>query len=604
MSRGKPLALKPFCEALEHRCRELSYEELVELVLRLGARVRPGDRIDFLEQVGSLFDPASLEVDSGSLIERIETFVQEIRTRWETIDDGSYWELYAEEEVESYNEDRHYGDPFGVPAMTSVQWEALLELLAEADALFADGKLDEAGAAYEPLLSLFRRENDFTSYRPVLDDDDQHAIELRETRARYARCVYETTPPESRLERTLAAMEANVHHPFADSPLLAKYPTFAEMADARRSELPDKEAFLHKWKQRLGEEAETSPRAQSLFFEAVEITEGEPGLRRTAREDRAGRAGAYRYWIAHLRAHNQWHEALDAAREALQVVPAVSNTVSPGPVHNPRDHRRFVMYIAETLVSGGRVLQNDEIVLEGHWAALKHKRSDSSLAELLQTGEALGRRNLVLEQAIEVLASDTERHTRTHVKALIMAGRLGETFAVTRSAKAVGWSHPDSAVGLCFAAILAHASGRTPDGLPTVERLLVEYAEPSWSYIKSRMSEREKRIGSYLVAGVIEGVTKAELDRDLAATYVGWAEKVGRARVDHIVSEKHRGAYRRAAEVLVALAELYAATDRAQRSAELLDEYRIRFNRHSAFKRELREVLSQSDLQGISRRHA
>ena len=602
MSRGKPLALKPFCEALEHRCRELSYEELVELVLRLGARVRPGDRINFLEQVGSLFDPASLEVDSGSLIERIEIFVQEIRTRWETIDDGSYWEVYAEEEEgQSYYEGRYYGDPFDVPAMTSPQWETLLELLAEADALFADGNLEKAGAAYEPLLSLFRRENEFAGYLPAVEDD-QHAIELRETRARYARCVYEVTPPESRLERTLAAMAVNVHPPFSDSPVLEEYPTFTEMADARRSELPDKEAFLHKWKRRLGEEAETSPRAQSLFFEAVELTEGEPGLRRTARENRAGRAGAYRHWIAHLRAHNRWHEALEAAREALQVVPAVANTVSTGPVHYPRDHSRFVMYIAETLVSGGRELENDEVVLEGHWVAFKHERSDSSLAELLQAGDALGRRNLVLEQAIELLASDSEPHTRTHVKALIMAGRLGETFAVTRSAKAVGWSHPDSAVGLCFAAILAYSSGRTPESLPTIERLLVEYAEPSWSFIESRMGEQEKRIRSYLVAGVIEGVTKAELNSDLAASYVGWAEKVGRARVDHIVSEKHRRAYRRAAEVLVALAELYTATDRPIRAAELLDEYRTRFNRHSAFKRELREVLSQSDLQEIARR--
>ncbi|MFW5797593.1 MAG: hypothetical protein ACOCXE_03700, partial [Spirochaetota bacterium] len=292
--------------------------------------------------------------------------------------------------------------------------------------------------------------------------------------------------------------------------------------------------------------------------------------------------------------HERWHEAVNAGREALEALVATGSDSHDG-------RGRVVKYAAETLVAGGRVLQNDETVLEGHRAGFGCERSDSSLAELLQAGEAVGRRESVLEQAIELLESDTEGRTRMHVKALLMAGRLGETFAIARSAKAVGWTHPDSTGGLCFAAILAHAAGRHADTLPTIERLLEEHAGPSQVFIDSQTDEKERHTRSYLVSSVMEGVAKAELDENIVASYLRWAETVGRARVDFIVSQKQRGAYRRAAEVLVALAELYAATGRPQLAADLIDEYRDRFNRHSAFKRELREALSQTDLRGISR---
>ena len=72
----------------------------------MGAQVRPGDRLALLKQVGSLFDPAALEVDPDSPAAKAESFVQDLLTRWEAIADGSYWKLYADEESEEA--DRYY----------------------------------------------------------------------------------------------------------------------------------------------------------------------------------------------------------------------------------------------------------------------------------------------------------------------------------------------------------------------------------------------------------------------------------------------------------------------------------------------------------------
>ena len=582
MSNRKPLALKPFCEALEQHCRTLSYEELVELVLALGAQVRPGERHAFLEQIGSLVDLAALGVDPGSLAAKAESLVQELHTRWEAISDGSYWELYADEESEESG--RYYRDSFDVPAITEAHWETLLELFAEAEALVVDGRLEDARRAYEPLISLFRRENE-NPFAPSASADRQK-LELREARARYARCVYETAPLESRLEHTLWALEATARHPFAELALSGDYPTFTEMADARRTELPDRETFLQSWRQRLREETGGSARAQALFLEAVELTEGEPGLQRVAREWWPSRPLAYRYWIEYLRNRERRQDAVNAAREVLRPEHA---GLTDGPLDPlaARDHRRVRTYAAETLVNIGRQLQDDEIVLEGRRTLFQFRRSDRSLAELLQAAEPLGRREIELQQAIDILGAGEERRTATHVKALMIAGRLGETFSIARSGKSVGWSHSDGATGLCFAAILAHSNGGAVPSTPVIERLLVEYAEPD---------EEADRPDGYLVQAIVEGLTQASLDQETAASYLRWAEKVARARVDHVVSKKHRGAYRRAAETLVALGEHYAVTARPDSAATLIQEYRDRFNRHTAFKRELREVLSQSAL--------
>ncbi len=599
MTARKPLAFKPFCEALEQHCRTLSYDELVELVIALGARVRPGERHAFLEEVGSLADPAALEVDPGSLAAKAESFAQELQTRWEAIADGSYWELYGDEELEISG--RYYRDPFDVPAITEEHWARLLELFAEADSLFADGSLEDARRAYEPLISLFRRGDDLPFHAYASDDPEK--LDLRETRARYARCVYETAPLESRLERTLWAMEATVQSPFADLALSDSYPTFTEMAEARRAELPDRESFLQSWRERLHEEVGVSARAQALFLEAVELTEGEPGLQRVAREWWPGRPLAYRYWIEYLRNRERRLEAVHAAREVLRL----EDTGSANEAFDSRDRRSVRRYAAETLVHVGRQLQDDEIVLEGRRALFLLERSEESLANLLQAAETLDRREIELKQAIDILAAGKQRHNATHVKALIIAGRLGDTFAIARSGKSVGWSYSDCAMGLCFAAILAHSADRDARraggggaGTPTIKRLLVEYAEAPHPFIdpevKTSSDEEADRPNSYLVQVIFEGLTQAGLGRETAASYLRWAEKVGRARVDHIVSEKHRGAYRRAAETLVALGEYYAATARPDSAAALIQEYRERFNRHIAFKRELREVLSESGL--------
>jgi uncharacterized Zn finger protein len=79
--------------------------------------------------------------------------------------------------------------------------------------------------------------------------------------------------------------------------------------------------------------------------------------------------------------------------------------------------------------------------------------------------------------------------------------------------------------------------------------------------------------------------------------YTDWAFLIGRDRVDGIVSNKHRSAYQRAAWVLGSLAEIHAARGETQNTRSLIEEYcKEKYNRHTAFRREVRQVISDSPL--------
>lgn len=79
--------------------------------------------------------------------------------------------------------------------------------------------------------------------------------------------------------------------------------------------------------------------------------------------------------------------------------------------------------------------------------------------------------------------------------------------------------------------------------------------------------------------------------------YLVWAEKIGKRRINHIVSNKYRNAYARAAQVLGSLVETYRVMDRDDKAKRLLHHfYNEKYNRFSAFRREVKTLVSASDL--------
>ena len=89
----------------------------------------------------------------------------------------------------------------------------------------------------------------------------------------------------------------------------------------------------------------------------------------------------------------------------------------------------------------------------------------------------------------------------------------------------------------------------------------------------------------------------AEKERD---EYLLAAEKAAFKRVDAIVGEKHRKSYWKAAQLLLAIAEIYWSNGKADQGQKLVSRFKEKYNHHSAFRAELQKAAKKSNLFSVS----
>jgi uncharacterized Zn finger protein len=104
-------------------------------------------------------------------------------------------------------------------------------------------------------------------------------------------------------------------------------------------------------------------------------------------------------------------------------------------------------------------------------------------------------------------------------------------------------------------------------------------------------------MGTSFYEEIISGLKQKKFTKAKRTEYLAWAEKIGKSRIEHIVSNKHRRAYERAAQVLGSLAEAYATMGQKNKAVKILHKYYSeKYSRFSAFRREVKAVLKDSDL--------
>ena len=577
MNATKPLAVKQFVEALQTQCKALSRDELINAIIGLGLDARPYQRREHLRRLVELEISPPTENNVESVIARCTDLLRQIHERWMKINDGTWWDDPDGEAEYDYDDE--------MPAMlTHEQEEDLLALFSEADALFLETRYAEAERVYSELLPLFLPDEHDRSVTAIEGDFD-----LRETRARHARCVYETTSSDRRLDHVLEALNSEMRWSgsWADPEQLL--PTLSDVANAAAAEPDNFGSFIETLKRTLGESARSGCRDEALYLEAIRTTEGVHGLRAAVDNWGGSHPRAYFEWMRALRGGYTWTELVAAARGALAEI--------PGDSPNHRMTRRFA---ATMLAEAGDVLNDPVLALEGRRSLFTLQPSDATFAELLRCATRCERRQEELEAAVAFL----ERGDSTlYVESLLIAGRLGETFSLLDSCRPLGWSSGRGVSALCFCAILAYRVLPRLGDYPTIDRyfrssLIASSAYPYWPEIDAEDPSIAES-GSHspeLHDDVVAGLSHTDLPIDLEKKYLAWADSIGRRRIDAIVSNLHRGAYRRAAIVLVALAERLLADGRSHESIDLVAHYRTKYNRHRAFKAELAVVLSQSAL--------
>ncbi|MEA1991427.1 MAG: hypothetical protein U9N58_04415 [Thermodesulfobacteriota bacterium] len=570
MEKSK-IALKPYLDTITGYCSTLSNEELTDIIISLAKDVPTSGRVGFLEKLRSYLPNQKVEMvpeadEIEHILDGIQAFRESIEERIESIEDGSYWEDRDDwEDDEYYDDDPDY--------VSEYQIEELEAFFDDAESLFLDDRLEDARKVYGAIFSLMSDIKEQADYLYL------NEIDIREARARYCRCVYETSDTEKRLDEFVAAMEIDASVPHNENEYDENYPMMQDVIDARPGEMEGLESFLPAWKEVLTEKG-TKGRPAVLLLEAVNRLEGISGVSRLAKKWKNSQPQGYLFWLNILKEENDQKGIIIVSTEGLKVL----------------KEGGFREKVAELMIDAAGKLNDAEHLMLGKRERIFSHMSDQNLLDLVDEATKQNARNEELDTVINFFkarkAIDVDEKV-LYVKTLLMSGKLDSAAAMAKNAKSVGWSHRSHA-GVVFGSVLSVLAGHS-ENAGTIKSLLRNYANEKSVY--SGRFSIDYDIGTSFYQEIIKGLKQKEDTRSQASEYLPWAEKIGKGRIEHIVSNKHRAAYSRAAQVLGSFSEAYLAMGQKNKAIEILHEYyNEKYNRFSAFRREVKSVVMHSDL--------
>jgi len=561
MKITKP-ALRPYLETIEKECQSLDRNSLIQLILDLAKQIDAEKRSDFLQTFHSSLpgreeqktDPPRIQ--ATKLQAEIEELQQEIEARIKSIEDGTYWDDPDEDWDDSnYNDE----EP---DLLNEYQGEALADFFSEADHFFIHGDKKEARDIYDALFTLMSEAEEYGYSLPDFN------VDLREAGARFVRCVYQLSSGNERLDTMLEIMSED---------LMSTPPFLIDIMDAETGDLDDFDSFLSSWRTALTEYDFKIKREADLLLEATFLKNGVSAVGELARNWGKEQPLGYLYWLQEIQKEENWATLRDISNEALTLLPYGS------------DREKIANYLTEA----GKQLAENTTILKGCREQFKSKPDNSRLLHLVAEANRQQLRGEELEKVSTFLSEkDRTLYKKTLlIKSLLMAGEIDRAFALKQD-KAVGWSSSDG-TGLLYGAIL-HLLSDCNDTCTQIHDLLKYYTNPDvifFNSYNSRPAESETSDVNEILTG-LQNVDTSSLD---LKHYRKWVWDIGQKRVNHIVSNTHRGAYERAAMTLCSLAESLVVKGEKDKAQSLLREYcRVRYNRHPAFRREMRLIVSKS----------
>ena len=156
----------------------------------------------------------------------------------------------------------------------------------------------------------------------------------------------------------------------------------------------------------------------------------------------------------------------------------------------------------------------------------------------------------------------------------------------------MGWSYGHNPKGLVIPFFLVLlCKGKNLYSAQNLEQLWNEAVNNISGYSYNNLAERFQRAMDRVFQSI-------QLSKDEENKYMRWCIQETGRRVDAIVGNKHRKSYHKAANLLVALAEVLANRDMKSSGIDLIERYRQKYHRHSAFRQELMLTISRPSIFG------
>lgn len=562
---ARGMAFGPFLEALNRRLDRMSESDLKEAIRALAVGLRPVEREPFL---AGLSRPSERQPASEELLDEIEDLFGRIRA-------GEFYEGWGWDD--SIHAERGFGDESWAGEM-----DMLFDKAAEA---FLAGDLDLARKAYGLLLHAIWDGGDVAEQLPGEDPPELLETDMAEAAARYLRALYETTTPERRAEELLDEI--------SDLPV---WPSLGDLRVARGKDLPGLVEFLPDWIGALrsdGRGESYSGRDRALLTEAVLLHGGTDGLIDLARDRGARQPELYLELVGQLEREGQVQRTLEAAREALAMVPA-------GEVR---------ARIADRL--GGLEIDS-RAGLEARRAAWRAMPSRDRLVALVRAARDSGDQSGVLNEECDLLPPPGRRGQRSHDERLVcalmlIAGRVDAAIDRTRALDD-DWAdseHPGHVL-LPYLGLAAVGAARMPSRAPVLKASLAEVDRQSrWGghWIpgfdrardgEGRVDDEPARPGGSLASLLEESLPGGQVDAEARNRWLGLGQEMTASAVAAVVGGTRRHAYELVARLVVGHAEALATAGAAGR--EFVVRFRAGYPRHVAFRRDLDRLSAGSPI--------
>ncbi len=565
------LSFREFMEDVRQRLKGFSQEDLQDLILGWASEEPPFGRQEFLYKL--TVPVGKQDVDEGTLMDEIEAFTQRVKN-------GDYCDGWGWDDA-IYDE-RDWGDE---------SWaEEMDEFFLQARSLLLQEEYPLAVEAYRKLFDILALGEEPGHLPGDPDSASMLTVDLNEQVALYLRAVYLSTPFQERATAFYEGMRRCRY--------LAREINLKNVVDALDSTLPDYEEFLAAWLDFLADQPHIHAQVPfgSLFSfdtgkllrEAVFLKGGIPALAEFARQHGDRHPQAFLDWIQALGMEADTDTLLRVARDGLSRI--------------PRDHKVRAQ-VAETISRVGEKLHDHELKLEGVRESFYSNPSLGYLLDLYLTAMECGRfeeiRDETEQRTMELLAAKknpagnalqsrdqaaSSASEGLFAHTLLLGGRLEQVCEMCKEKGPLGWSSRENPCAVLVTFLLLVLSKENVH-VKMISKQREEAIRNTNYYVGEDYLKKYQQ-----VSGVIK--ESIQLSEEQDEFYLEWCIDVIGRRVDAIVSNKHRKSYDKAAELLVAMAETLANRGEIDQGRELIERYRSKYSRHTAFKSELARALS------------
>jgi len=574
------LYLKEFIEKLKLRLDSYSFDELKSVILEYAECLPPDDRQSFLD----IFIPIKKTTTRKTIKTDKDYFIREIEEFGKQAEDYEFTNGWGWDH--DYGDERSWGDDSWAPEIDG--------LFGRADDFYEAGDYQFARRAYKLLLDIFytgTEEGQFSGY----EHEDIIDTDIHETTLKYFRCLYQTEK-----------MSARSRVIFNDATWASCYTynfSLQGMMNVSLEDLPDWERFGELWTDFLKQQKSNAV-VDRLLREAVRLFEGTRGLEILATQKGHEFPGAFVDWLEALKTDGNNNEVLRTASLGLEKLP---------------ETLLIRAKIADYLHDAAVKLKRDDLALMSLKEALYASPSLSRLLDLLDISKKIDQRVDFINGALTRFNAIKKRRTYHKVRTFdihrspdlsendvpnilemccyLLKGNYAKVASFIKESEPLGWTFVDNpnALAIPFFLYLNWNKERTLTfNLDKLWTRSTELQSSHYEYIIG--DDSVMNTGSRFRSYIENTLEKFSFDEQEKKKYFSMAEKAAKKRINAIVSNKHRKSYWKAAELILAVAETYWSNNESRKGQMLIYHFQKKYNRHSAFQRELRAAIKESHL--------